>query len=214
MAGVGHRGVVVPPGPRARHGRRARHADGRRRHRHLHAGQRASRPVLRLPEFLRHAGLRAARHGARAPGRALRRARPRRHASRQASSTSSPPPAPATRSISSTASCSAGRARLSRAALRRRRALRPATTRSSGSTTGRSASTRVDCLTTRDYLWRWDTDWFWCSKNVGAQHPLLRRLFGRERLNSVTYTKIMRWNSRVRHRGALDRLRGTHVRNR
>ena len=33
----------------------------------------------------------------------------------------------------------------------------------------RSAST--DYLTTRDYLWRWDTDWFWCSKNFGAQHP-------------------------------------------
>ena len=27
-----------------------------------------------------------------------------------------------------------------------------------------------------DYLWRWDTDWFWCSKNLGAQHPLVRRL--------------------------------------
>ncbi|MGD8590645.1 MAG: FAD-binding protein, partial [Chromatiales bacterium] len=36
----------------------------------------------------------------------------------------------------------------------------------------------VDHLKTRDYIWRWDTDWFWCSKNVGAQHPLLRRLYG------------------------------------
>ncbi len=24
---------------------------------------------------------------------------------------------------------------------------------------------RQDFLTTRDYLWRWDTDWFWCSRN-------------------------------------------------
>src|SRR5699024_463147 len=24
-----------------------------------------------------------------------------------------------------------------------------------------------DWLSTHDYLWRWDTDWFWCSKNVG-----------------------------------------------
>ena len=53
-----------------------------------------------------------------------------------------------------------------------------------------------DFLTTRDYLWRWDTDWFWCSKQLGAQHPLLRRLLGRKRLNSVTYQRIMRWNSR------------------
>ena len=38
--------------------------------------------------------------------------------------------------------------------------------------------TEVDHLRTRDYLWRWDTDWFWCSKNFGAQHPWLRRLLG------------------------------------
>jgi FAD/FMN-containing dehydrogenase len=66
----------------------------------------------------------------------------------------------------------------------------------------------VDYLTTRDYLWRWDTDWFWCSRNVGAQHPLLRRLYGRTRLNSITYQKIMRWNSRIGATAALNRLRG------
>jgi FAD/FMN-containing dehydrogenase len=70
---------------------------------------------------------------------------------------------------------------------------------------------RVDYLTTRDYLWRWDTDWFWCSKNVGAQHPLLRRLFGRRRLNSITYQKIMRWNARVGLVGRINRLRGVHA---
>ena len=53
-----------------------------------------------------------------------------------------------------------------------------------------------DFLTTRDYLWRWDTDWFWCSKQFGAQHPLLRRLIGRQRLNSRTYTRWMHWNAR------------------
>ena len=57
-----------------------------------------------------------------------------------------------------------------------------------------------------DYLWRWDTDWFWCSKNVGAQHPLLRRLYGRKRLNSVTYQRIMRWNSRWGLTRALNRI--------
>ncbi len=68
-----------------------------------------------------------------------------------------------------------------------------------------------DFLTTRDYLWRWDTDWFWCSKNVHAQHPLVRRLLGRKRLNSITYQKIMRWNSRWGVTRALDRLRGRHA---
>jgi FAD/FMN-containing dehydrogenase len=69
-----------------------------------------------------------------------------------------------------------------------------------------------DYLTTVDYLWRWDTDWFWCSKNVGAQNPLLRKLvFGRERLNSVTYAKIMRLNARLGLSRALARLSGRHT---
>ena len=28
-----------------------------------------------------------------------------------------------------------------------------------------------DALTVHDYLWRWDIDWFWCSKAFGAQNP-------------------------------------------
>ncbi|MFP5349216.1 MAG: FAD-dependent oxidoreductase [Gammaproteobacteria bacterium] len=68
-----------------------------------------------------------------------------------------------------------------------------------------------DYLTTHDYIWRWDTDWFWCSKNVLAQNPLIRRLYGRKRLNSVTYTKIMRWNSRAGLMGRLHRMLGIHT---
>jgi len=68
----------------------------------------------------------------------------------------------------------------------------------------------TDYLTAEAYLWRWDTDWFWCSKNLGAQNPLLRRLFGRKRLNSRFYTKVMRWNSRWRLTHAWDRLSRLH----
>jgi FAD/FMN-containing dehydrogenase len=68
----------------------------------------------------------------------------------------------------------------------------------------------TDYLTTRDYIWRWDTDWFWCSKNLGAQNPLVRRLLGRERLNSIFYTKVMRLNSKWGLTGALDKLLGLH----
>ncbi len=68
----------------------------------------------------------------------------------------------------------------------------------------------VDYLTTRDFLWRWDTDWFWCSKNLGAQNHLVRRLLGRGRLNSVFYARVMRWNARLGLTRALDRLRGRH----
>jgi len=68
-----------------------------------------------------------------------------------------------------------------------------------------------DYLTTRDFLWRWDTDWFWCSRQVGAQNPLVRRLLGRRRLNSITYQRIMRWNSRWGLTRAWNRLRGLHA---
>ena len=68
-----------------------------------------------------------------------------------------------------------------------------------------------DYLSTRDYLWRWDTDWFWCSRNLFAQNPLVRRLLGRRRLNSLTYSRIMRWNSRWGITRTLSRLTATHV---
>ncbi|MDH4191206.1 MAG: FAD-binding oxidoreductase [Betaproteobacteria bacterium] len=67
-----------------------------------------------------------------------------------------------------------------------------------------------DFLTVRDFLWRWDTDWFWCSKNLGAQHPLIRRLLGRERLNSRFYAGVMRWNARWGVTRMRDRLLGRH----
>jgi FAD/FMN-containing dehydrogenase len=73
------------------------------------------------------------------------------------------------------------------------------------------AAKREDWLTVHDYLWRWDTDWFWCSKNVLAQQPLVRRLvYGRKRLGSRTYTKLMRWNSRVGLTRKCERLLGLH----
>ena len=37
----------------------------------------------------------------------------------------------------------------------------------------------TDRLTMHDYLWRWDTDWFWCSRAFGAQHPVVRRVWPR-----------------------------------
>ncbi|MYA17311.1 MAG: FAD-binding oxidoreductase [Gammaproteobacteria bacterium] len=66
----------------------------------------------------------------------------------------------------------------------------------------------TDYLTAADYIWRWDTDWFWCSKNLGAQQPLIRRLLGRERLGSRFYQKVMRWNSRWRLLETAERLAG------
>jgi FAD/FMN-containing dehydrogenase len=73
------------------------------------------------------------------------------------------------------------------------------------------AEKREDYLTVHDYLWRWDTDWFWCSKNVFAQNWFCRRfLYGRERLGSRTYTKIMRWNSRAGITRKVEGVLGLH----
>ena len=69
---------------------------------------------------------------------------------------------------------------------------------------------KTDWLTARDFIWRWDTDWFWCSKNLFVQNPVVRRLVGRKRLNSVTYAKVMRWNSKWGFTRALTRLTGRH----
>jgi FAD/FMN-containing dehydrogenase len=70
---------------------------------------------------------------------------------------------------------------------------------------------RDDFLTIHDYLWRWDTDWFWCSKNVFAQNPLIRKyVFGKKRLGSRHYTKLMRWNSRVGATRRIEKLLGLH----
>jgi FAD/FMN-containing dehydrogenase len=59
-----------------------------------------------------------------------------------------------------------------------------------------------DWLTAKDYIWRWDTDWFWCSKQFGVQNPIVRLLVGRRFLNSLTYQRIMRWAQRVGYQSA------------
>ena len=73
------------------------------------------------------------------------------------------------------------------------------------------AEKHEDYLSIHDYLWRWDTDWFWCSKNVFAQNPFLRKfVYGKKRLGSRTYTKIMRWNSRAGVTKKVERVLGLH----
>ena len=51
---------------------------------------------------------------------------------------------------------------------------------------------RHDRLTVRDYIWRWDTDWFWCSRAFGAQNPKVRKVWPRELRRSSFYWKIVR----------------------
>jgi FAD/FMN-containing dehydrogenase len=53
-----------------------------------------------------------------------------------------------------------------------------------------------DWLTAKGYIWRWDTDWFWCSKHFGVQKPAIR-LFARPALNSRTYQRVMRLSQKL-----------------
>ncbi|MBC9735512.1 FAD-binding oxidoreductase [Nocardioides marmotae] len=61
----------------------------------------------------------------------------------------------------------------------------------------------TDLLTTYDYLWRWDTDWFWCSGAFGAQHPLARRVWPRRWRRSDVYHRLVALERRY---GVVDRL--------
>ena len=67
-------------------------------------------------------------------------------------------------------------------------------------------SKREDWLTVRDYLWRWDTDWFWCSRAFGAQRPWVRRLAGRRFLRSDVYWRIKAIEDRYHPKARIDRL--------
>jgi FAD/FMN-containing dehydrogenase len=66
-----------------------------------------------------------------------------------------------------------------------------------------------DRLTIHDYLWRWDTDWFWCSAAFGAQHPAARRLWPRRYRRSSFYWKLLAYEQRLR---IVDRLEKAHGR--
>jgi FAD/FMN-containing dehydrogenase len=55
---------------------------------------------------------------------------------------------------------------------------------------------REDFLTIRDYLWRWDTDWFWCSRAFGVQNPVLRRLWPRAYRRSDIYRRLVAFDRR------------------
>jgi FAD/FMN-containing dehydrogenase len=67
---------------------------------------------------------------------------------------------------------------------------------------------REDFLTVRDYLWRWDTDWFWCSRAFGVQNPIVRRVWPRRYRRSDVYRRIVAYDSRYGLSAALHSGRG------
>lgn len=71
-----------------------------------------------------------------------------------------------------------------------------------------------DVLTTYDYLWRWDTDWFWCSAAFGVQHPVVRRLWPQRYRRSDFYHRLVRLEHRHQVAARIDRWRGRPARER
>ncbi|MGN0065688.1 MAG: FAD-binding oxidoreductase [Nocardioides sp.] len=70
---------------------------------------------------------------------------------------------------------------------------------------------RTDLLTVEDYLWRWDTDWFWCSRAFGAQNPWVRRVWPRRLRRSDVYWKLVALDRRYGIADRLDTWRGRPV---
>ncbi len=66
---------------------------------------------------------------------------------------------------------------------------------------------RTDVLSVHDYLWRWDTDWFWCSRAFGAQKPLVRRFWPKDKLRSDVYWKLVALDRRTQLSSRLNTVR-------
>jgi FAD/FMN-containing dehydrogenase len=72
----------------------------------------------------------------------------------------------------------------------------------------------TDSLTMYDYLWRWDTDWFWCSGAFGLHNPRVRRLWPRRWRRSDVYHHLVGLENRFGVVARIDRARGKPPRER
>jgi FAD/FMN-containing dehydrogenase len=71
-----------------------------------------------------------------------------------------------------------------------------------------------DRLTIHDYLWRWDTDWFWCSRAFGAQDPRIRRFWPRRYRRSSVYWKLIAYDQRFNIADRIEKRNGRPPRER
>jgi FAD/FMN-containing dehydrogenase len=72
----------------------------------------------------------------------------------------------------------------------------------------------TDLLRMEDYLWRWDTDWFWCSGAFGLHRPGVRRLWPRRWRRSDVYHRLVGLDRRFGIVDRLDRRAGRPARER
>ena len=80
----------------------------------------------------------------------------------------------------------------------------------------RSIQTReTDALTINDYIWRWDTDWFWCSGAFGAQNRWVRKVWPTKWRRSDVYHRLVGLDEKIGLSKVLDRIKqgaGTRAR--
>ena len=76
------------------------------------------------------------------------------------------------------------------------------------------AGEKHDRLTIHDYLWRWDTDWFWCSRAFGAQNPRIRRWWPRRLRRSSFYWKLIGYDQRFDIADRIEKRNGRPPRER
>jgi FAD/FMN-containing dehydrogenase len=57
---------------------------------------------------------------------------------------------------------------------------------------------KEDFLSIANYLWRWDTDWFWCSRAFGVQRRAVRALWPRRYRRSDVYRKLVALDRKYR----------------
>lgn len=79
---------------------------------------------------------------------------------------------------------------------------------------GDTGAEKHDRLTIHDYLWRWDTDWFWCSRAFGAQHPVIRRFWPRRLRRSSFYWKLVAYDQRYDIADRIEKRNGRPPRER
>ena len=65
-----------------------------------------------------------------------------------------------------------------------------------------------DFLSASGYVWRWDADWFWCSRPFGMENLLLRALLGKVCLSSRFYWKVMHLYRKHRVEARWNRMTG------
>ena len=73
---------------------------------------------------------------------------------------------------------------------------------------GDNGAEKHDRLTIHDYLWRWDTDWFWCSRAFGAQDPRIRRFWPRRYRRSAFYWKLIGYDQRFNIADRIEKRNG------